>query len=229
MLLKECIEDCVDRTYPFFEDDALASDVLLFMQENEWHCLPVLHKGRAVAVVTLADFLQLPSTKKKSAISLKEMQLKEVGSIAPEEHLFDLFERLRTFPYPIIPVSDESGQYIGVVSDVSVSGKISKIFHLGQEATTIELDLPSHSLKLSEVIASLEKSDATLLSFGSYFVDPEKERIVVAFRVQTHDQFRLVKNMEKYGYSIRFSSPLSLSEYEELREKALEFIRYMDM
>ncbi|NTW63000.1 MAG: CBS domain-containing protein [Chlorobiaceae bacterium] len=229
MLLKECIEDCVDRTYPFFSDDAVASDALALMQEKEIQCAPVVYEGRVVAVVTLADFLQLPATKKKSGILLKELQLKAVGSIDPEEHLFDLFERLRTSPYSILPVSDEAGLYVGVVAERTVSEKISGIFHLGQEATTIELDLPSHSLKLSEVIASLEKSDATLLSFGSYYTSPEKERVVVTFRVQTHDQFRLVKNMEKYGYSIRFSTPLSLTEYDELREKALEFIRYMDM
>ena len=53
--------------------------------------------------------------------------------------------------------------------------------------------------------------------------------MLLPFRVQTHDQFRLVKNVEQYGYAIRYASPLSASEYDELREKALEFIRYMDM
>jgi hypothetical protein len=33
---------------------------------------------------------------------------------------------------------------------------------------TLELDIPAFELKLSEVIATLEKNDATVLSFGMY-------------------------------------------------------------
>jgi acetoin utilization protein AcuB len=35
--------------------------------------------------------------------------------------------------------------------------------------------------------------------------------------------------MENYGYLIRYHSSFSAADSDELREKALEFIRYMDM
>lgn len=226
MLLNECIEDCLDRTYPSFADDSPAGEVLALMQEKGLQCAPILHEGRVVAVVRPED---LAGSKKKEGLRLGDLSLTPVKSVAYNEHLFNLFERFRASSDSIIPVSDEDGRYAGVVEKSRVLEKIAMVFHLGQDATTLELDLPSHGLKLSEIIATIEKNDATLLSFGSYYADPEKESVVLAFRVQTHDQFRLVKNMEKYGYAIRYASPLSASEYDELREKALEFIRYMDM
>jgi len=58
---------------------------------------------------------------------------------------------------------------------------------------------------------------------------PEGEGMVIAFRLQTHDLFRLVKNLEKYGYSIRYTSTFFREKDDEMREKALEFIHFMDM
>jgi len=226
MLLSECLSDCIDRTYPSFADDAPAGEVLAFMRKKGLQCVPLLHEGRVVAVLGLGD---LERSKKKEGLSIGELPATPSGSAFHNEHLFTLFERFRSSPHPIVPVSDEEGRYAGVVEKSKVLEKIAALFHLGQDATTIELDLPSHGLKLSEIVATIEKNDATLLSFGSYYADPEKESVVLTFRVQTHDQFRLVKNMEKYGYTVRYASPLSISEYDELREKALEFIRYMDM
>jgi acetoin utilization protein AcuB len=94
---------------------------------------------------------------------------------------------------------------------------------------TLELDIPAFELKLSEVIATLEKNDATVLSFGMYRATPKDDSMVITFRVQTHDLFRLVKNMEKYGYLIRYTSPFFKESDDELRDKALEFIHFMDM
>ena len=94
---------------------------------------------------------------------------------------------------------------------------------------TLELNIPAFELKLSEVIATLEKNDATVLSFGMYPSTAEGDGMVVSFRVQTHDLFRLVKNLEKYGYSIRYTSAFFTERDDELREKALEFIHFMDM
>jgi len=62
-----------------------------------------------------------------------------------------------------------------------------------------------------------------------YRATSEAESMVITFRVQTHDLFRLVKNMEKYGYLIRYASPFFKERDDELREKALEFIHFMDM
>ena len=226
MLLNECIEDCIDRTYPSFADETPAGEVLAVMRKRGLQCVPLLHDGIVVAVALIGD---LERSKKKEGLSVGELSATPLKGVAYNEHLFTLFERFRASSHPIVPVSDEEGRYAGVVEKSKVLEKIASVFHLGQEATTIELELPSHGLKLSEIVATFEKNDSTLLSFGSYYADPEKESVVLTFRVQTHDQFRLVKNMEKYGYVVRYASPLSTSEYDELREKALEFIRYMDM
>jgi len=229
MLLNECIESCIDTNYPFFADESEVSGVITSMQDGRLESVPVLHEGKIKAMLTLLDLLPMLKSGKKNKQRLWDLKLEPSESIGRHEHLFDVFSRLRSFPGALIPVSEEDGQYAGVIQKAALLEKIATVFHLSGEGMTLELDIPASELKLSEVIATLEKNDVTVLSFGMYRAVAESDAMVITFRVQTHDLFRLVKNMEKYGYLIRYTSPFFTERDDELREKALEFIHFMDM
>ncbi len=229
MLLNECVEGMFDTTCPVFADDTVAVEALAFMQKGGFECAPVVHEGVLTAMVTIVDLLLLEQLQKTKNVRLKDLNLERVESIGRHEHLFDIFSRIQTFSLPLIAVSERDGKYAGVVEKVLLFKRLAAIFHLGEEAVTLELDVPSFDLKLSEVIAALEKNDATVLSFGIYPVTPDGEGVTVTFRLQTYDLFRLVKNLEQYGYSIRYTSPFFQEKDDDMREKALEFIRFMDM
>jgi len=229
MLLNEFIESVLDTTAPFFTDDAVASEVYSVMRQGHLESAPVLHEGKLYSIVTIADLLPVAVSEKTALTALRDLPLQQYGSIGLHEHLFDLFPGVSLFPGMWVPVVDNGGRYAGTVEKRVVLEKMAEVFHLGEESLTLELDVPSSGLKLSEVIASIEKNDATVLSSGLYHSEPEGEGMIVIFRILTHDWFRLVQNMAKYGYSIRYSTPLSDEGVDEIREKALEFIRLMDM
>ncbi|MEI8187300.1 MAG: CBS domain-containing protein [Chlorobiaceae bacterium] len=229
MFLNECIESCLDANYPFFSDDAGVEGVIAFMQEKRLVCVPVLHEGKIMSMLTLLDLMPILHRRKINKQCLSDLKLEPAESITRHEHLFDVFTRIRSFSGPLIPVAEKDGSYIGIIEKVLLLEQIARVFHLSEEGMTLELDIPAFELKLSEVIATLEKNDATVLSFGMYHATAEEDVMVVTFRVQTHDLFRLVKNMEKYGYLIRYTSPFFTERDDELREKALEFIHFMDM
>lgn len=229
MLLSECIERTLDTQAPFFSDDALSSEVYAIMRKGHIEGAPVLHDGTLSAMITVTDLIEVVQSEKTASLALRDLPLQQAGSIGLHEHLFDIFPRLINFHGEIIPVTHNDGSYAGTVEKRVVLDCIAEVFHLGEESRTLELDVPSSGLKLSEVIASIEKNDATVLSSGLYRPDRGAEGMVVTFRVLTHDWFRLVQNMGKYGYSIRYSTPLSDDSEDEMREKALEFIRFMDM
>ncbi len=229
MLLSECIDQCLDASYPVFQDTLSIKDALARMQEGRLSCAPVVRDGELRAMVTPFDLLMEEPPNAKRELRLKDLRLEMPEKIGLHEHTFDIFRRMRSFPGSFIPVVDDSGRYAGVVRKSMLSESIAEVFHLGDEGMTIEIDVPSFGLKLSEVIAAFEKNDATVLSFGLTPMPSGGTGAVETFRIQTHDPFRLVKNMEKYGYSIRYSSPFSSEGEDDLRERALEFIRLMDM
>ncbi len=224
MLLNKCVEDNLDTSFPFFLDDDLVVNVLFLMQEKGVECVPLLHGRKVVAMVTLLDLLPAQQSRKR----LMDLKLEHASSIGLHEHPFDIVGKMDLFPYPLIPVSGEGGDYVGVLQKEALLEHIATVFHLREECVTLELDVPSYDLKLSEIIATLEKNDATVLSCGIYPAAPDGEGLVLTFRLQVHDFYRLVSNLKKYGYLIRYSSPFSEKD-DEMREKALEFIRFMDM
>ena len=229
MLLTDFIESALDKTSPFFTDDMIVEEVIDLMQKGHLECAPVLQEEKIAAVVKLRDLLPFRHSSSMSGLCLRDLELEKTGTVGLHEHLFEVCSRMRSFPAAIVPVVDEDGRYAGIIEKTSLFEKIAEVFHLGEEGSTIELDVPSFGLKLSEIIAMLEKNDATVLSLGLYHEPSQPEGMVVTFRVQTHDLFRLVKNIEKYGYSVRYSSPFFKEGDEELRQKALEFIHFMDM
>ena len=229
MLLNEYIESFLVAEYPFFTDDAEVATVIASMREQSLECVPVVHEGKFMAMLTLLDLLPVLLSRKKVTSLLRDIKLEHSATIGCNEHLFDVVSKIGSFRGTLIPVSDEEGFYLGVMKKETVLEKIATVFHLGDAGMTLELDIPSFELKLSEVIATLEKNDATVLSFGLYRANAEGDGMVLSFRVQTHDLFRLVKNLEKYGYSIRYTSAFFTERDDELREKALEFIHFMDM
>jgi len=224
MLLNNCVEDSLDTSFPFFSDNDLVVDVLPLMQEKGVECAPLLHEGKVSAMVTILDLLPAQQSRKQ----LMDLKLEQAYSIGLHEHLFDIVVRIDSFPYQFIPVSREGGDYVGVLQKEALFEHIATVFHLHEECKTLELAVPSYDLKLSEIIATLEKNDATVLSCGIYPAAPDGEGLVLTFRLQVHDFYRLQSNLKKYGYMILHSSPFSEKD-DEMREKALEFIRFMDM
>ncbi|MEI8032517.1 MAG: CBS domain-containing protein [Chlorobiaceae bacterium] len=229
MLLSECIDQCLDAAYPVFQDSISVKEALALMRQERLSCAPVVHEGELKAMVTPFDLLSQEQKRGKKELCLGDLRLEKAAAIGLHEHTFDIFRRMHSFPGSFIPVVDDTGQYAGVVRKSMLSESIAEVFHLGDEGMTIEIDVPSFGLKLSEVIAAFEKNDATVLSFGLSPKPSGGTGPVETFRVQTHDPFRLIKNMENYGYSIRYSSPFSSEGEDDLRERALEFIRLMDM
>jgi len=225
MLLTDYVGHHLNTTSPVFTDDDLVADTLAFMQEEGLDCVPVLHEGNIRAMVSLLDLLPESHSKKR----LKELKLGHAESIGRHEHLFEVIARMGSFPCAVIPVSEEDGHYAGVIDKSLLVEHLNDIFHFGEGAVTIELDVPTYDVKLSEVIATFEKNDATVLSCGMYPAAPEGVGMVLTFRLQTHDLFRLVTNLEKYGYLIRYTSPFFREKDDTMREKALEVMRFMEM
>ncbi len=225
MLLNEYAEHNLDTTFRVFTDEEFVVEVIKLMEEDALDCAPVLREGKVIAVVTLLDLLPEQRSKKR----LKDLKLDNAESIGLHEHLFDIVARIDLYPYILIPVAEIDGRYVGVIEKRILLDQITSVFHLGEDGVTLELDVPTYDLKLSEVIATLEKNAATVLSCGIYPAAPEGAGMVVSFRLQTHDFFRVVTNLEKYGYMIRYTSPVLMEKEESMREKALEVMRFMEM
>jgi CBS domain-containing protein len=219
----------VETDYPFFTLGDSTAEVARRLADGGLSCAPVLDGGRYVGMVFLSGLLK----GRKGWPPVKEIvgreRLETVRPYRPDAQLFDNLLSVAASKSGVVPLVDAEGRYAGVVSGKRILGFLADRMHSGEGGSTVEIEVPPTGAKLSEIIETIEKNDASILSFTSWPTGVAGEGRIIFFRVATHDFFRLVRNLENYGYLIRYHSSFPDAGYDELREKALEFIHYMDM
>jgi acetoin utilization protein AcuB len=218
-----------ETDYPVFTIGESLAEVARRLADSGHPCAPVLDYGRYAGMVFLSGILMGRKGWPPAREKLGKEMLQSVRAYRPGEQLFDNLLSVSATRSSIVPLVDEDGRYTGVVSHQRILGFLADRIHSGEGGATIEIEVPPTGAKISEIIETIEKNDASILSFTSWPTGVTGEGRIIFFRVATHDFFRLVRNMENYGYLIRYHSSFSAADSDELREKALEFIRYMDM
>jgi len=219
----------IEASYPVFALDEPAGHVARKLADGGISCAPVLDGGRYAGMVFLSTILSGRKGWPSAKTSISEVELEPVPAFDLNDQLFEKLQAVASLKGDVVPVADHEGLYAGVVSKQGILGFLAGRFHSGEGSSTLEIEVPPTGARLSELIETIEKNDASILSFTSWPTGVAGEGQILFFRVVSHDFFRLILNLEKYGYLIRYHSSFPDAGYDELREKALEFIRYMDM
>jgi acetoin utilization protein AcuB len=219
----------VEADFPVFALGSSTAEAARRLAGAGCVCAPVLDGERYLGMLFLSALLGgrkgWPTAREK----LGAEQLEAVRAYRPDEQLFDNLISVASAKCGVVPLADAEGRYAGVVSSKRILGFLAERIHSGEGGSTLEIEVPPTGAKLSEIIETIEKNDASILSFTSWPTGAAGGGSIIFFRVATHDFFRLVRNIENYGYIIRYHSIFPDAGYDELREKALEFIHYMDM
>ena len=226
------VQKYIEADYPVFQASENVSDVLAQLKELGLQEAPVLLDNKLFGLLHPDDVCVAADEEsdQEGGLRLDQVAFDEPETLRGDEHILDVFERLNdSSAGRLLTVTDQDGVYEGVVFKSDRLREIALLFHFSETGATLELEAPALGVKVSEIIGVIEKNDAMVLSFGVIEPEPGAQTMVMTFRVQCQDVYRLVANLEKYGYFIRYAKPAAGGGVDELREKALEFMRYIDM
>ncbi len=219
----------VDQGYPVLGLDDAAADAARLLIDRGISMAPVLDGERYLGMATLSGLMagkrSLPSAKS----SIRTLSLASVPAFAEDALLIDGLHAMVSGGNDVVPVTGGDGKYLGVVTRRQAVGILAGLAHVDDASLSLVIEAPSPGIRLSAVIAAIEKNDAVIVSFSTMPAEGENSGQFLLFRVLAHDFFRLVRNLENYGYLVSFHSPFPDFSDDEMREKALEFIRYIDM
>ncbi|WP_294347389.1 CBS domain-containing protein [Prosthecochloris sp.] len=226
------IQRYIDERYPVLQASEKVRNALAQLQEQGLHEAPVLKDGKLIAQVSVDELHEAAKAYEEDepGMRLEDLSFDEPEAVHGDQHLLDLFEQMGDNRLSnILPVKGDDGDYEGVVTKSGLLREIALLFHFSEAGSTLEIEAPALGVKISEVISVIEKNDAMVLSFGVAEPEPGAQTMAMTFRIQCQDIYRLVTNLEKYGYLIRYAKPSAGTGADALREKALEFMRYIDM
>jgi CBS domain-containing protein len=219
----------IEEDYPVFALDDAAGEAARRLVERRVGLAPVIDGDRYAGMATLSGLLAGNRGWPSAKTAVRSSVLERVPVFGPDTELIEGLKAFVAIGSEAVPLADDDGTFAGIVTRRAVMEALAALFHAEDGSSSLEIEVPPPGARLSEMIAVIEKNDASIVSFSSKPSGKTGDGQLLLFRVMTHDFFRLVRNLEKYGYLVSYHSPFPDAGYDEMREKALEFIRYMDM
>jgi CBS domain-containing protein len=149
------LKDVINRRLVSIEPDAKVTDAARLMSERDVGSVIVLTNGKPRGIITDRDIVVrcLAENIDVEDCTVEQVMTESIETVTETEGLFDCIRKMRKAQVRRIPVVDQSGLAIGVVSFGDILALLSKEFSEITSTTTsfeeIGLERPDSELKKS--------------------------------------------------------------------------------
>ena len=190
--------------------------------------LPVVDEdGRLMALVAEDELLELDDP----TVMLGALGGLGALSVGPEVHLFEAASLLAVHHLSVLPVTDASGVYIGLVRRRTVFEDFATMLSTGTPGAILILEVAPRDYSLSQLSHLIEQTDARVLSVSTQTPDAsafDPTILRVTLKLNVTDTSRVRYLLEQNGYRVAAAFNEEDSE-EELSLRVQEFMRYLEV
>jgi len=209
--------------------DKLATAALL-IQETKLGGLPILKQDKLIGTLLESDLELLTDAGEKNLHrSISSFTLYAPLTLDINDHPYHAIKQFGKIHHDFLPVVDKAMNYHGVVLRDDVMQEFFNDFYFSEDASLLEVEVPLSQFKMSDMIRLIEQNETTVLSITSSRANENEGAQRVTMCIQTRDNFRLQRTLERYGYYITYSSNSSADYEDDLSQKAQAFLRYLEM
>ena len=182
------------------------------MKDNSVSCLPIVDEdGKLVGIVSDRDIKDASPSKATtldmhelyyllSEVKIKDIMTKKVITIREDETVEKAATLMLENHFGSLPVVDESGRVIGIMTDTDVFKVLVEISGVYEGGTQVCLEVPTATGSLAPVLAFLKDHNARIMNIMTHNV-PENEGVKnVYIRIRDMDKpelKRLKADMEQ--------------------------------
>ncbi len=185
-------------------------DALALMRERKFRRLPVLDKrGKLVGIVSERDLLYA-SPSQATSLSIWEVQYllaklrvkaimtAQVITTTPDAPIEDAAQLMVTHKIGGLPVVDEHGEVVGVITETDIFRTFVEMFAGGRQGVRMTLDVPEGRGVLLELCRTIVDLGGSIMSVGS-FDSPDADRRGLVVKVQDVEGDQLVRAFDELG------------------------------
>lgn len=203
----------------------------LMIEDARLGGLPIIDNHKLSGTLLERDFdLYRDAIAKQKQPILSSLVLPPPLMLPVTAHLYDALTRLRDAPQRFLPVVEADYTFSGVLLYDDVMREAGKLLTATAEGTVMELEVPAHQFRLSDMVRMLEQNETRVLSMASRPSPTDEATQLITLKLETLEPFRLQRTLERYGYIITYISRDELSGVlDDAKHKAQEFIRYLEV
>jgi len=197
---------------------------LITLQEFNVSQLPVLDGNKYVGLITIDEIIH----QKHLSQSIQSFQLPGRNPfVLNTAHIFDVMKAAVEFNVRVVPVVDEDGLYLGLISAESCLRGFAVLNSVKDSGAIIEMEIAHPDYSLSEIARISEENSANILCFYTN-IRPQDGVVEITLKLNTTDVTTLIAAFERFDYEIK--SVYNDSEFtEELKDRYDGLMRYLNV
>ncbi len=124
--------------------------------------------------------------------------------VKKSDHIYEVMRLLAEHQLTIIPVVDDEGDYVGMISLEDVLNYFAKTAAFSESGSIVVLEFQQRGYSLAEIARLVEAEGATILStfVTSY---PQDSLVEVTLKINRQDIRGIIQAFDRFGYEIKAS------------------------
>jgi acetoin utilization protein AcuB len=187
-------------------------EALQLMHCNRFRLLPVVDESdQLLGIVAERDLVQ-PSPSRAGApsvwelnrlakVPIREMMTEEVITTTPDVPVEDVAQVMADNKVGGLPVVDEQGRVIGMITETDIFKAFIEIFAGGRSGLRLTLEIPETMDVLLELGQAISELGGNIVSVGSFYVELSGRRGLVV-KVRDARKGQLVNTLEALGENV---------------------------
>ncbi len=189
------------------------NDALTIMEDFFVRHLPIVNDKQLLGVISEDDILihNIEDPVGSYALSLVKPYVRG------NDHIYEVMRVLAEQKLTVIPVVDEEGNYLGMISQEDVLNFFAKTACFSEMGSIIVLEVSSRDYSLAEIARIVESEGASILSS---FLTSHKEstRVEVTLKINRQNVQSILGTFRRFNYEIK--AAFNESDYlESLQER----------
>jgi len=185
--------------------------------------LPIVNNTQLLAVISEEDVINNPMSEPVGSYDL--------GNKAPyvnhREHLFDIMANMAENDLTVIPVVDDDGNYMGMITQSDLLSFYAKSFSFTEPGGILVLEVRKRDYSLAEISRIVESENGAILS--SFISNSPNTNIVfVTLKIAKVELQKIQATLERFDYTIK-ASFMETEYMDTLKDRYDLLMNYLDV
>lgn len=217
-------ENLINDEIPPLKTSDTGLKALSWMDEFRVSHLPIVNNLQLLGIITEEDILDLNDPE-------QPLGNHKLSLIRPfvyyHQHIYDVIKLVHDQSLTIVPVIDEKGHYLGLISLHQLVSTFANMCAIDNPGGIIILEISMRDYTLTEIARIVESNDAKLLSvYITSLADLSK--IELTLKIDKTDLTHIIATFERFNYVIKAS--YHQNEFlDDLRDRYDSLMKYLNI
>lgn len=220
MIAKEL---ATNEILPLMTSDTCAF-ALTQMEDHRIHHLPVVNNRELLGLISESDI----NSQGGPDDPIGSIQLSITNAFLNDyQHVFDAIHMITEMKLSLIPVIDDKGNYLGIITLPDLVGFMAKYTSIQNPGVIIMLEMAENNFSLAAIAQIVESNDARILNM---FVTPHEDStmIDVTLKLNVQDIVPVIQTFQRFNYSIKATFG-ERNDLDDLQDRYDALMNYLNI